>query len=1634
MTDSAVEQRVDDDVSGSAYDLLRRRASGQADALRAEAQQIDEIRTEEFGAIPVALLAADRLVTELACRPRDMVQIGDLVLLGFNTEVELAAPEPEHTFALYRIDKTGGPLTPLTVDDPANFLRDPHFRDEYAKLLRFYAKATFTDLRFSGTSLLAAFTISDDGSDLRVLRWTVTPDDTVSFVDGRGERDYVWPDAHEVEWKRCTREDQRAGAHPTVSVLDEVFVGFRSGRLQLRAEAGGGTARSIVDEPVANPAQSLTDVLVSYATTGDLLLVTVELYSEPSRTYLFSRRSRTGTRVDSAGIATRLLPGGEGVVFPGGVFLSSTGLRTFQVDTSEMLFEETIVSGNGEDVMYVFHRRRGGGYLLMPYNRVRREVSQVIGCRGFVIARDGGMLLFREDIADADLSTLHAVQWWTTPFADALVVAARHDNDSWSSRVGNAPLVAGLGDIYDVVKLVGDASPNARTWTDVAAAARRTVDAHPWLHDEAARGVRSLLDEIASTAGQLVDEFAVTERRRQDAARQLADTETRVRSAVNQVASAATPQAVVSGLGELRRVRAEVAALGDVEYVDRSRATALGDEINAGADVLSKLAVEVLSSPVAFADFTTALAAIETEVPVVETSAALDGLAERVNRLVSDLDAVVDTVGSLDASDATVRTGIVRQVAEVSAQANRVRALVEGRRNSLVVVESDASFQAEYGLVTQTVAGAVSQCSTPDECDVTLSRLLVNVERLEARYGSDPTRLADIESMRELVHTQVMGRRQVLVDERNRRVSRVAEAGKRLIDTVAKRAAELTTDADVEAFFDADQLPSRIRDLVQELDDLGDQSQARELAEALRDAAELARRQLRDTAKLVDEDGAVRLGDFRLIHNNQPFELVTARLSASAVGVHVTGTDFTFDVSESLREFDDLLDRTFPSETSTVSRAEYLAWTILAEAVDASQLDQLSASAADGSLRERAARTAELRHADGYERGVHDHDAALIVTAVLPQLSSAPLARFTSASRALARLWSSGLSADDRSTWVARSAAAMAAVNRLGTAQPRQRLAAELSVMLAAIAEDCDFDEVTVASTADMVVESFADGGALIEMSSASRLVDNLRGHLGTDGSDALRSSVALDADIVRRYRTAADWLHGYLSLEAATANELAFDLTEAASIIAAPDVATVPISSSSSLAVTGLVSVHPNIDNGVLHTRLDLLAAGAGRLVADMTSRWPAYTAARQHTVIDAAQRLGLDEFRPRPMAGFVRNALIDEALLPMLGSNLARQFGTVDATDVARQGLLVVVSPPGYGKTTLMEWLADRLGVLIVKVNGPALGTDTTSLDPADAPNATARAEVDKINMAFRLGRNVLLYLDDIQHTSPVLLSRFIPLADATRRIEGVVDDVPTTFDLRGKRFAIVMAGNPYTTGGGRFEMPDMLVNRSDVFNLGDVTGTHADAFARSYVENSITSCPALAPHAAKLLDDLDGVFDMVAGRAPVQSAGLTHVWDQSDLATAVRSVALLSRVRDVLLKVNARYIASAATADADRDAPPFLLQGSYRNMSRIASRVVAQMTDAELDQLVDDHYVAESQTLTDRAEQNLLAYKTLIGRATDEEQQRWAGVCERFVEAAGNDQIGRVVNAMDRLTDAVVAADDQSPLAPPPPRRTR
>ena len=190
---------------------------------------------------------------------------------------------------------------------------------------------------------------------------------------------------------------------------------------------------------------------------------------------------------------------------------------------------------------------------------------------------------------------------------------------------------------------------------------------------------------------------------------------------------------------------------------------------------------------------------------------------------------------------------------------------------------------------------------------------------------------------------------------------------------------------------------------------------------------------------------------------------------------------------------------------------------------------------------------------------------------------------------------------------------------------------------------------------------------------------------------------------------------------------------------------------------------------------------------------------------------------------------------------------------------GMLLLISPPGYGKTTLMEYVANRLGIIFMKINGPAIGHHVTSLDPAEAPNAAAREELEKLNLAFEMGDNVMIYLDDIQHCNPEFLQKFISLCDAQRKIEGVYKGRSKTYDFRGKKVCVVMAGNPYTESGEKFRIPDMLANRADTYNLGDIIGDTADVFKLSYIENSLTSNTVLAKLAAKSQKDVYALIQL-------------------------------------------------------------------------------------------------------------------------------------------------------------------------------
>ena len=278
--------------------------------------------------------------------------------------------------------------------------------------------------------------------------------------------------------------------------------------------------------------------------------------------------------------------------------------------------------------------------------------------------------------------------------------------------------------------------------------------------------------------------------------------------------------------------------------------------------------------------------------------------------------------------------------------------------------------------------------------------------------------------------------------------------------------------------------------------------------------------------------------------------------------------------------------------------------------------------------------------------------------------------------------------------------------------------------------------------------------------------------------------------------------------------------------------------------------------------------------------------------------------------------------------------------------------------------------------------------------------------------MGDNVMIYLDDIQHCHPEFLQKFISLCDAQRKIEGVYQGETRTYDLRGRKVAVVMAGNPYTESGEKFQIPDMLSNRADIYNLGEVIGEHADAFEMSYLENCITSNPVLNPLSSRSQKDVYTIIQM-AQDGTGERGDLEGNYSVEELNEMVSTMKKLIRVRDVILSVNREYIHSAAQSDEYRTEPAFKLQGSYRNMNRIAEKVFAVMNEKELETLIVSNYENDAQTLTSDTEANLLKFKELMGILTEPELERWNDIKKSFRK---NQQL-KSVGGEDRLAQAVL-----------------
>ncbi|QAU32717.1 DNA repair ATPase [Janthinobacterium sp. 17J80-10] len=1655
----SAEQSIAQAVAGSSsFDLLRKRLGALGKDLLDKAGAVNHARLNEFGREDMTLLARTRARTENNCVARDLVPVGDVLVFGYNVFIGLRQEtRVADVFALYRLRADGDQYELDAVALEQTFLNDPRFVAEFRELYNYYRNAQLVQLRVTQGKFLAAFKIGERITDVRVFRWQIKDSGEVTYIDNRGERDIALPPAYDFEWTATTREQHVLGKHPHVNVLDTLFVETIGGDLTIKVENNTETGLGIYTEPVEDRNQSLNDADIAYAAVGELVLLRIKPYRETtSRHLVFNRRTRQVTRVDAIGASCVQLPEDHGIVFPGGYMLQSGECKLFGDLPEGLQFKRRLLAPNGEDVLYVFYSIEKGMYVILTYNLINKTLDKPLMAHGYARFDDGRMLLFTAESEEPTRN--HPMQLWQTPFHSDEHAARQAPRQTFFGKIGNRELVRGLSELYSIARLVQeqdaagqDQLPTRFVYETLIRQSRRVTDAYPWLAEAESRQAAGVVRGMIEVASATLDEFDKVAAIRQEAQRTLQQTEQAQRQLLTETASRLwqSPTDFIEALEQIRLARGRLASLREQRYMDVARLTQLDGELGVEEGRVSERTVQFLAQDDAFARINAELDRHRSQLPNLHTTAELAPLHEALDKTAHNLNGLNELLGTLAVGDATLRTRILDAISGIYASVNKLRAEARQRKKQLSQGESAAEFAAQFKLFGQAVESALEQAETPERCDDLLTRLLAQLEDLEGRFAEQEEYLAEIAHKREAVYEALETRKQTLLDARQRRVQAIMDAARRILAGVPKRLAQLREAAQLEAYFASDALLGKLKSSIEEMRKLGNNVGADDLAGQLKNLREQGQRALRDRNELVTGN-TIRLGRHAFTVNQQALDL-TIVPREERLAFHLTGTDYFSELNdERLQALHAYWAQESLAESQHVYRAEYLAYQIILAAQAEEEgwrwTELLAAARQTGSdgqqFDDSVRRFAAPRYHEGYQKGIHDHDAAAILRQLAPLFENAGLLRYSPLARAVALLYWQDMSATPSLQMAAQTLQHQAEQAELMRRQfGSERLWQQISTQLQqALQKFLAQQQLALDAWLDPATESpailleqaaaylLAELGAQAGLASRAQAHEWVLSRAASDLAQGLQQHLARhniappwqDAahSWRQRWQLATEWLHGYISQqqldltllpEAAAALLCTLSRRIQAADLQAP--------------VQGLLGEHPRIAGQGFTLQLNDFMRRLQHHTQVVVPAFRQLQQLRQTLAQDERAALRLEQFQAKPLSSFVRNRLIDEVYLPLVGDNLAKQIGAAgDQRRTDSMGMLLLISPPGYGKTTLMEYLCDRLGMIFVRINCPVLGHGVTSLDPAQAANSAARMELEKLNLGLAMGNNVMLYLDDIQHTHPEFLQKFISLADGTRRVEGVWRGESRSYDLRGKRFAIVMAGNPYTESGDVFKIPDMLANRADIYNLGDVLSGREEAFAMSYIENALAGHPVLQPLAAREPQDIQRLMRMATGE-PVPASDLKHGYSAQEISEICAVLQRLFKVRDALLAVNLAYIASAAQDDAYRAEPPFKLQGSYRNMSKLVPRVSALMSDQELDNLLRDHYRGEAQTLTTGAEENLLKLAHLLGQPNADEQARWKALLEDFVRlrkqgGADADGATRVANLLGDISQQIAA----------------
>ncbi|HAD58398.1 MAG TPA: AAA family ATPase, partial [Planctomycetaceae bacterium] len=433
------------------------------------------------------------------------------------------------------------------------------------------------------------------------------------------------------------------------------------------------------------------------------------------------------------------------------------------------------------------------------------------------------------------------------------------------------------------------------------------------------------------------------------------------------------------------------------------------------------------------------------------------------------------------------------------------------------------------------------------------------------------------------------------------------------------------------------------------------------------------------------------LGKHLFSVNTQALDLTTI-LRDDELCLHLTGTNFFEAIShEGLLATRDVWDQEVVSENRSVYRGEFLAWWLLeaagaegAEIPAVSELVKLTPE----ELAPLVQKFMGPRYCEGYTKGVHDVDAGNILLALARMRESIGLLRFDAAARVMGAFYWNVLADPSTTQELGHRIKSVGAIGTVFDAVTGQDgYIEDLQNRLDGFVKSTGlFTDVSRREAAEYLFCELSGEATFAVSQAAGRMTDAFKQYLkGRDYMKTFNASVkTLKEDPVNCFVLLRNWVQAWLAtsdVEEANADYL--DET-ALVLLTSPPKSNI-ISATVDASIGNIVGTHSVIDGGEYHLNYNRFCR---RLTAFDETAVPAFASYTElkHAVVDQAREdMRLEEFQPRVLTSFVRNKLLNDVYLPLIGDNLAKQIGAAgDAKRTDLMGLLLLISPPGYGKTT--------------------------------------------------------------------------------------------------------------------------------------------------------------------------------------------------------------------------------------------------------------------------------------------------------------------------------------------------------------